>query len=332
MAPSNNDDLSNSSLQTSALRPGESSFTTLRLTFSGLNLLKNILLFALIGFFIGAIPAVSDESPTFPVRFVRPMEEGRIYTIAALAAIHESTTVSWSGSLIEQAKTDFQCELAAAAEVLEVDEDKLPTHVRFRVFWLKKRVTGADEENLLEKNTEVEMFVTSAGSLYQINTEPVSDELHQVLALVMRLPEPANDAIFGSAAERRPGDKWPVNRIEAAGQFLENGLVVQPDDLAAVVNFRDLRDVQGTKCMDIAVEMKAVNAGPELPEGFKLRTGTLEVLISGKMPIDPSQPILEETSEFLLQCEADGRTDGKLLDVKIEVTRTYRGRCIPYGA
>lgn len=259
------------------------------------------------------------------------MEKGRIYSVAALAGTHESTVVSWAGSVIEEDSKNFQCELAAAAEVLEKDANALPTHVRFRVFWLKKRVPNEEELNLLEKDTEVEMFRTSEGVLYQINAAPVSEDLHQVLTLVMRLPDPANEEMFGSKLNRKPGDKWPVNLIEAAGRFLENGLVVQPADLAAVVTFRNLREEQGKECMDIGVEMKAVNAGPELPEGFRLRTGTLEVLLSGKIPTDPELPILEETSEFLLQCEADGMTDGKQLDVKTEITRTYRARCIPYG-
>jgi hypothetical protein len=290
------------------------------------------LIAALVGSFLTTSPVFADDDVTYPVSFVRPMEKGHVFSCAALAATHEDIKVSWEGSVIEEDMKEFQCELAAAAEVIETNEEKIPTHIRFRVFWLKKRTPQDGEVSLLEKGTEVEMFQTSDGVLFQIGTEAVKEELHQVLALIMRLPEPKNDAIFGSKHERKVGDTWPVNNIEAAGRFLENGLIVQPDDLAALVRFRELSETQGTPCMDVAVEMKADNVGPTLPEGFKLKAGTLEVLLSGKFPVDPALPMREETSEFLLDSEADGRVDGKLLNVKTKVTRTYRARWVPFGA
>jgi len=279
-----------------------------------------------------APPLDASKTESYPVRVVRPMKVGSIFSYAALGATHERTLVSWAGSTLEEVKKSYQCELAATAEVREVDDAGMPV----RVFYKIHRCKGRDEElrpiDLVAKDTEIEVFADALGLHFRIDGQPITQELHASLSLVLAKPVPDDEHLFGSEKPRRPGDSWPVDSVLAAKRFADKGITVDPERLGALVTFRKLArpDHGGSRgagnSMVLAVEMKAPDASPALPEGFTIRSGSLEVNLGGTFPLDPALPPLDEESEFLLQAEAYGNENGAPLDLHVEIARTFRAR------
>jgi hypothetical protein len=278
-------------------------------------------------------PATDTAPPkSYPVRVVRPLKVGSIFSYAALGATHEHTLVTWSGSTLDEVKKFQQCELAATAEVTEVDTEGMPVRTLYRVHRCKGRDENLKEIELVPKDTEIEVFSDAAGLHFRIDGQPITQELHASLSLVLAKPVPDDEQLFGSKRPRSPGESWPVDSTLAAKRFAEKGIAVDPARLGAKVTFtRVAPPASGSaqsagECMDLAVEMKAPDAGPALPEGFQIRSGSLEVNLGGRFPLNPALPPLDEESEFLLQTEASGTQDGAQLDLRVEISRNFRAR------
>ncbi len=279
-------------------------------------------------------PVVETKSAakTYAVRVVRPMKVGSLFSYAALGATREHTLVSWAGSTVDEVKKAYQCELAATAEVLAVDDEGIPTRTLYRVHRCKGRDEKLNAVDLVPKDTEIEVFADALGLHFRIGGQPITQELHEALSLVLAKPVPDDNLLFGSEEPRAPGDSWPVDSAVAAKRFAENGLTVDPARLGAKVTFTKLAPpapggaAKTGDCMVLAVEMKAPDAGPELPEGFQIRSGSLDVTLGGSFPLDPALPPLDEESEFLLQTEGYGVADGAPLDLHLEISRTFRAR------
>jgi len=277
-------------------------------------------------------PAPEAEARAYRVRIVRPLKVGSIFSYAALGTTRELTRVTWAGGTLEERKRSQQCELAATAEVRAVDAAGTPVRTVYRVHRCKGRDENLAETELVPKDTEIEVIADALGLRFRIGGQPITEELHAALSLVLARPVPDDDRIFGSKVARRPGESWPADGALAAARFAANGIRVDPARLGAMVTFKEIAPPAGGgaektgECMVLAVAMKAPDAGPELPEGFRIRSGSLEVTLGGRFPLDPNLPPLDEESEFLLQTEAGGDGNGIPLDLKVEIARSFRAR------
>jgi len=151
-------------------------------------------------------PTPEADAGAYRVRIVRPLKVGSIFSYAALGTTRELTRVTWAGGILEERKRSQQCELAATAEVREVDAAGTPVRTVYRVHRCKGRDENLAETELVPKDTEIEVIADALGLRFRIGGQPITEELHAALSLVLARPVPDDDRIFGSENPRRPGD------------------------------------------------------------------------------------------------------------------------------
>ncbi len=276
-------------------------------------------------------PSSDAQDGKYSVKLTRPFSDGQIYSYAALGGIRESTVVSWAGGILEKEEKEYQCEIAAVARIHKVDETGMPSHITYRVHRFRKRHEG-EETELVEDGVEIDMIISSEDVVFLIEGEELSGELHEALSLVLKKPDHEEDSVFGTSVDRSPGDRWPVKKDLALARFRTNGIDVDPDKLGALVTFDKLTRMEDAECMQLKVEMKATDAGPAMPQGFEVKEGFLEVLVTTTVPLDSSIPAIEESTKFSLRSEASGQAGDQKIDVKTELSRTFRARLARFGS
>lgn len=269
----------------------------------------------------------AEEKEAQSVRFHRPFTVGHLYSFAALGGTHEEVTVRWAGSLLERKERDLQCELAAALRIVEVDSEGLLVEAEFIVFRFGNR-DGSKLIPLLEKGTVIGMRRDDSGAFRFFNEKkkPLPDKVAEALDLVIAFDTDNPDPIFGALGPKKPGAKWSVDPHKAAARFAGNGIIVDPEKLGSVVQFKGLDEIAGQPCQMLRAEIRAASANPKLPEGFTATEGTLEVDLEASLPLDASLPRFEEAVHFTLYTVARGQEAEAAIEVETTVSTTVRTR------
>ncbi len=275
-----------------------------------------------------ALPAASLAGPEArEVRFNRPFQEGSLFSLAAIAGVHREVSVRWAGSLLENRVHDLQCEIAAAVRVVKADGADLPVEVELTIFRFGKR-EGDKLVPLLEKGTTVIARRKDDGwfAFFLPDGKPAEGELAEALELAVGFDTENLDALFSPGKAVKPGDRWAVDARKAAKKFESNGIVVDPDKLGSIVRYQRNEAISKDPCQVLRVEMRCPSATPELPEGMSHVSGSLEVELDTKLPLDPDLPRAEENILFNLQSIARGEKSEAAIEVRTRVSKTIRTR------
>ena len=98
-----------------------------------------LLILAIAPISVAQEPEVEVAKQTYPIKLHRPAVKGEAYSYAAVGRLVEKISVTVDGETTESKDAAYRCELASRVEVLEVDENGLPTELMIKVYRFQKQ-------------------------------------------------------------------------------------------------------------------------------------------------------------------------------------------------
>lgn len=154
------------------------------------------------------------------------------------------------------------------------------------------RVEGTRSHDLLRSGTVIEIareigrgWVTRAGRALD---RRVVAELAEVVEIGLPPRGYDYDAMFGTRASRRPGERWPAD-VRAVSR-----LIAQPvEHVNASATLRELRAIDGVACLVLQYGVVVTDrVVPGVGPGAEIESASLQMQGELALPVDPSLPAL----------------------------------------
>lgn len=277
--------------------------------------------------------AHSRAQEKYPIQLHRPTKQGEKFSYAAVGRLAEKIDVSIDGKTTESVDSSYRCELASAIEILEVDKNGLPTSMRLTVFRFQKQTDDdALALDLLGRGTEVHCEFTAEAAKFSVGGKPVSDKVAEALGLVaMKLSSQfgeTEDEVMGTKEAQAEGDTWKIDTARVAAALAKNGFHIGADALRGEASLTSVAKHEGGAAKFLGIDVTVIGEGisPELPQGYKVKSGTLTNTISRRFPTDPTLPCAGEEVSFEIVAEAEGIEAEATVNLKIHLKQSLKAR------
>jgi len=265
----------------------------------------------------------------------RPHRVGDRAELTLRAQSVTTQRITIEGQEVQNDVDSLDIVLVADGVIQEVDERGKATKTEYTV---RQCTTGGDQPRELLPAGSV-IVVTAVpppgdGTITLRGGELTEEQIKRIDLVVSTTVSPVDDdELFGSEEPRAIGDTWAVDSNLAARDLskIEN-LTFAADNVEGGTTFTALETVDDVPCQRLEATMRA--QGFELtglPEGATPQDASLELQMSGALPLDTSIPRLRSDEAMRMQMTfhvptEDGRTAVMTVDNQRVTTREVRPR------
>jgi hypothetical protein len=283
----------------------------------------------------GACGAAADADQEYEVRLHRPDKVGYKYDVATVTAIKSEFSGSGGRRAAADRESIYGVELAATAEILDVDEKGNPTKIAFTIQKLVKRVDGQEDE-VLDKGKVVVAEAAENDAVFKLKDGELSEVQRWALRLAIDLESrygcTAED-YYGTPKRQKSGSSWPLNVQTMVDVSKKRGSELVKDAISGSMKLLGTEPSDGVDCLRLATEMKISKLPPpkgrDLPRGMKLERSTYESSSIMMVPIDVTGRYESESITQTWTRVYKGQVDGKPASIEQTDTRVRNFRAIP---
>lgn len=216
----------------------------------------------------------------FPIRFETPFHVGEHYMVtASVSRLNKRSTEAGAIQTIE-----YQVNFRGRAEVLALNEQKIPSRIVFTVERFTKTQDGMSADLLKSGSVITSDYRRQPPiSLKDGTIEGPVLEAFQLIdsASASPLGVGTDDKIFGTKELKSIGDQWPINVRMAAAGLKDTGTVVSPDHLSGTVSLMARDRIAGIDCLSLQGEVSAdaILSTWALPARTKLDGASLRYMV-----------------------------------------------------
>lgn len=257
-----------------------------------------------------APPAPQDQF--YPIRLDRRTPVGARFDITASGTLKQTGVILSDGHEVpipNAPVADLSIDFAARARTDAVDPRGKPTRITYTLDHCTIRATdgptGGNERHLGDPGTVIVATLHGKQTDFQTDGHPLDAQALLALRSILSLPVGnGDDAAFGSALPRRPGNTWTADPHLAAQDLAQKGITIDPAHVRAATTFTGLQLDGETLCESIRVDVSASNfqlpRNPAAPPGFRTTRTVMLAEMVGLYPQDLDQPRLAESRTMTL--------------------------------
>ncbi len=263
-----------------------------------------------IAFFLTSLWAAAADD--YAIKFDRPMKVGDRFSVTSRGTQSQIANVTAGDRALPEKREALTAELSADVEVLAVSPKGKPRKVRLTATRLTVETDGRSND-AMPRSTEVIVEFVDKKSKYSIGGLPAGEQARKALALVFALSsdETSDDVIFGTEQRQSPGKRWPMNAAPAAKSLSATfGGRFAPEDLQGGCQLQEVVQAAGGSALRITGEFAVSELKIPLPNGLKIRRGSLQSKLSCVIPVDPSKGTIQQGTEVDVEFLADGENAG----------------------
>lgn len=265
---------------------------------------------------------LTARAENYKIVLNRPEAVGQTYAIHATGQLDQHMTLDVPGAGPQKRADSFKAELQGTIKVLAIDEHtKQATKIQCTIDKLTK-----EDKPVLDAGTVVTAENTTGQTTFTVNGNPVEPTVGPVLDLLLSVHKegsPSDDQVFGTDKAEPVGGTWPINTADAAADAAKSGLPVTKDNLHGQTKLVGIKQVDGTKALDIAADMTADNLSGAMPNGGKIESGRIKAHLAGLFPTDPARQPLRERQTFELHMKGSATgPDGNSVRIDMSMSRS----------
>ena len=274
------------------------------------------------------------ESATYPIHLQRAHHVGERYLLVDEVTQREERTVTAGGQVLESVDRTTTVRLAAAVEILEVDEHGKAARLRYQVQSCE-RSGGGSNETLLRQGQVVEVATAAnrEDARVTIGGAPATDEQLDALDAVLTLTRSGKDedALFGSTTPRAVGDSWQPDLAAIAEDLgTASPFRLDPSHMSGSVRLVERRNEGPVAGLVVETSLEATDATMDgLPPGTNIRRGEVSMELGGFYPLEESMPPLVQTTQLVVSLGIDVPTPAGTADLTMRMTMQERSRIEP---
>jgi hypothetical protein len=275
-----------------------------------------------------ALPAFAADD-TYELHFQRSCKAGDTLTVAAKVSVDDISTATADNNLVGQEREEFTGTLGGKMEVLTVNAQGVPTALKLRVTETTFKKAGAAEAPIKVGDT-VEVSAGAGGKeTIKVNgTDATPEQKTFVEAFELTSGDLMPDGKQVNKGQKmKVGESVPATG-EMAAAIIENGPVkgMKPQDVKGACRLVEVRDVDGQKCLNFAMDTSITGGGMPLPnqKDFTVKSITMETFFEGDYPIDPAVQPPRRKRSVLIELSATGLVEHS--GEKIQVTYSTHGK------
>lgn len=238
---------------------------------------------------LGAISAVAFAAAeeTYEIRFSRPVKPGSTWKVRVVATGKRVMTMKAGEETIGEQAEEFSVEFESQVTVMEVDANGESVKETHTVSKCVKTEDGEDKV-LLQPGTVLLAGVEDSEEVFEINGQRVSDEIADVLDLIISLStnETTDDDVFGSEKRRKVGESWEVNREAMAADLNEDDMAVKPENISGTATLVEVVEYEGKQCLKLQSDLFVEGFSVEMLTGLEITQSRMEGFFGGYFPTD----------------------------------------------
>lgn len=246
------------------------------------------------------------QGADYEIRLHRPGKAGERYHLSAIGHDSKVSHLAAPGREPRSHRAEFSVELEGLVTILEVDT----TGVRRAAVRIGKALRTAEGKSseLLPAGATVTELRRGSSQDFELDGRPAGAGLREGLALVLSETDGANDdELFGTAARRRVGERWPVNGARLAAFFSRPAadgaaFAVAARHVTGQARIARLVPCGALDCLQVegsgAIALQGSGFGPR---DFKPERSSLEFVFGGLFPLDAALPPLQESSRLTIR-------------------------------
>jgi hypothetical protein len=246
----------------------------------------------------------------YSIRLARPFKAGQKFQLAATASDSRMNAVFTDGRLMKDETETKVWELAAAIEVIAINEKGQPTALNLNITRLSQAEPGKTNA-LLAAGSVVNMAYKNGQKAFLMAGKEIPAQVAAVLSGFVETGnpgDPTDDDVFGTLERKKVGDQWPAN-VAAGSKALEReSFKIDPKNVKGSSKLEALEEVNGTKCLRISGTLFFPNVELQIPKGMVARKSTVEVKVSGLFPVSAEAGRLQSSEILVLDLTAAGKT------------------------
>jgi hypothetical protein len=245
-----------------------------------------ISLFVLGTSFVSAAPA-----ETYQIRFTRAVKVGDRYNVALKARRHKKETItSMSGSLLQADESVIDVEMAALAEVQEIDSKNQPIRVAYNIERCTRTEKGKTSE-VVPRGRIVIVSFSNGDTIFNIDGKRAKKKVEEVLGIILSANEPGaatDDDIIGTKDPKRLGDSWRPNAQALSGEIKYMGIKVLPANISGTIKLSDKRKQDDLDVLELSGRIELRDAKIPASEGGRDSKVQVEASFWQLLPVDPA--------------------------------------------
>ncbi len=274
---------------------------------------------ALVRAFLSALFLIpfAAAAEDYAIKFDRPLKVGDRYHISSKGTQDRVTNVKAGDRVLPEKREALVADLTAEVEVLAVSPKGKEKKVLVTVSKFAFQSDG-HSENLVPDGTQLTVEYVNKKTEFSIDGHPADEKVSKALGVVFKLSsdETSDDVIFGTDQRQKVGQRWTMNSAAAAAALgTEFEAKFDAKDIQGGCRIQEVVPTAGGEALRIEGDLTLTSLKVPLPEGMKVRKGRVKSKLSGLMPVDSRQGLIEQGSSVDTEILAVGESSG----VKIEV-------------
>jgi len=241
----------------------------------------------------------------YEIRLHRPGKAGDRYHLTAVGHDTKASTATSEGRPPRANRQELAVELEGVVTILDADAAGV-SRAEIRIERATREESGKRTE-LLPAGTTVTELRRGVSQAFEVKGQPVLPDTGEALGLVLSETTTENDdALFGSKARRKAGERWSVNPAGVAELFARPSggrrMAITPRDVTGSVRLDRVAPCGAASCMTIEVSGTiSLPAASLSPQGMQVETSAIDYAFSGLLPVDPARPRLQESARITIR-------------------------------
>ncbi len=263
--------------------------------------------------------AAAGYAEDYQVRFERPFKAGDVLRLVAKGGETQTQRISAGEKILREKTSTLKVQLEAEVKILAVDKKGRKKRLALTI----RKLTGSVDGKAVEPPTAGSVVIATSGAkktAFELKDGKLPKDIERLLGFVIKTHSKSDgdeddDALFGTSARKKVGDKWTANKAAIAKSLKGEGLTIKEGDVSGTVGITELSKVNGVPCLHIEGQVSAANFSPPLPEGAKSLSAKMTSRVIGDFPVDLKLPRLRDgvavNMTMDIQMPADGEGPAK---------------------
>ena len=279
----------------------------------------------------GALSAEKPAAKEYAIRYHRPYAAGERFTMSVTDHERSEMNIGTPEKTVQNQQEDTTVRFNVLCTVQEITPKGHIRKASYAVDLFSVESGGGSEEVLARGKVILAVLQNKSGE-FTVDGAPADDRLKKFLERVL----PGNDdnesdeAVFGSAVKRKPGDCWPINAERAAEEFKNEKVTFDKKSISGQMCLESSAMVDGAECLNMKGFM---NVGEMKYPGVDIKIDKSEARmeVSGVFPVDEKKKCLSSTMTMSMSFAASGKFQPELPEMKIiaSFTREKQTKYVP---
>lgn len=280
--------------------------------------MKRYLIAVLIISISSAVLAEKTAVKEYAVKYHRPYVAGERFTMSVTDHERSEMILRSREQVMQNQKEDTTVRFNVLCTVRETTPRGHIRKASYAVdlFTIER---GEGKEEVLPKGKVIEAVLQNKSGEFTIDGAPADEGQKKILERVL----PGNDesesdeAVFGSAEKKKPGDCWPINAEKAAEEFKNDKVTFDKKSISGKMCLDSVSIVDGTESLTMKGFM---NVGDMRYPGVDINIEKSEARmdVAGIFPVDEKKKCLSST--MTMSFSAAGKFQADLPEMKINAS------------